>query len=136
MITTVDALCRLEQAKSSGVLDELCRRNHVDLLVLFGSALTNPDPGDLDIAVAFEHGFSAGLLQFIDGLADLVPGDHLDVMPLDSAGPVAGHRALTNGRVLFATSPRAFYDRQSFFINHYIDTQHMRDALLEQLAGR
>lgn len=136
MITTVDALDRLEQAISSGALEKVCRRHHVDLLVLFGSALTSPDPGDLDIAVAFESGFSEGLLLFVDDLADLVPGGHLDVMPLDSAGPVAGHRALTHGRVLFATSSRAFYDRQSFFINHYIDTQHMRDALLEQLASR
>lgn len=135
MGSVLDALARLEQAESSGALEAVCRRNRVDLLVLFGSSLTSTTPGDVDVAVAFEHGFGTNLLQFIDELADLVPGDHLDVMPLDSAGPVAGQRALTQCRVLFATTPRAFFDRQTFFINHYIDTQPMRDALLESLRA-
>lgn len=135
MATVSDALARLGQAEASGALETLCRRRRVDLLVLFGSALTSQAPGDVDLAVAFEPGFSRNLLDFADELADLVPGDHLDIMPLDSAGPVAGQRALTRGRVLFATSPRAFFDRQTFFINHYIDTQPMRDALLESLRA-
>lgn len=133
MITVADSLSRLEDAGSSGELDELCRRHGVDLLVLFGSALDKPTPRDIDVAVAFGAGRSGGLLAFIDDLADMVPGDHLDVMALDSAGPVAAHRALVPGRVLYATSPRAFFDRQSFAINHYIETKPLRDALLESL---
>lgn len=73
-------------------------------------------------------------LLFLDGLAALVPGDHLDVMDLAAAGPVAMRRALVDCRVLYATTPAAFFERQVFAINHYIETQPLRDALLESLT--
>lgn len=134
MISVSDSLLRLEEAISSGAVEELCHRYHAELLVLFGSALDSHTPGDIDIAVAFGPGHQQNILHFIDALADLIPGDNLDVMLLDAANPVALARALTNPRVLFARTPRAFYDRQTFAINHYIDTQHFRDAQLEALS--
>jgi len=135
MISVADSLEHLEGATASGEIEKLCREFHVELLVLFGSALTKDDPGDIDLAVAFSPGYKSGLLEFVDALSDLVPGDHLDVMSLEGAGPVALARALTQPRVLFSATPRAFYDRQTFAINHYIDTQHFRDAQLEILSS-
>lgn len=135
MITATESLERLEDVLDSGELSEVCRKHHVDLLVLFGSSLNQPDPGDIDLGVAFKPDAKHFFLEFVDELAGLVPGDHLDVMSLDSAGPVAMQRALVAPRVLYAATPRAFYDRQTFAINHYIDTQHLRDALLRSLTG-
>ncbi|QGH70772.1 hypothetical protein [Pseudactinotalea sp. HY158] len=51
------------------------------------------------------------------------------------AGTVAATRALTCPRVLDASSPRALCDRQSFAINHSIDTSHLRELLARSLTG-
>ncbi len=134
MITVGEQLASLEAAQASGALGELCENHQVDLLVLFGSVLTSSTPGDIDLAVAFRPDSPADLLGFLDALADVAPGDHLDVMNLGIAGPVAQHRALTNCRVLFAATPAAFHERQIFAINHYIETKPLRDALLRSLA--
>lgn len=134
MISISDSLQRLDAVTASGALEELCRRHKVELLVLFGSALTAEAPGDIDLAVGFAHGHRHELLDFLDALYELIPGDHLDVMPLDTAGPVALHRALTAPRVLFSITPQAFHERQIFAMMYYMDTQHFRDAILESLA--
>lgn len=68
--------------------------------------------------------------------AELVPGDHLDLMNLADAGPVAYHRALTHCRVLYSASSAAFAEREIFAITHYLETQPLRDLLLERLASR
>lgn len=129
-----EAIRLLESAVSSGALASLCREHQVDLLVLFGSAVHASDPGDIDLAVAFAPGEPHDLLSFLDALAALVPGDHVDVMDLAVAGPVAMRRALVDCLVLYATTPAAFFERQIFAINHYIETQPLRDALLESLT--
>lgn len=134
MISVKDSLQHLHVALSTGAIAALCEKYSVDVLVLFGSAVDSEDPGDVDIAVAFEYGHKSNLLLFIDALSDLVPGDNLDIMSLADAGPVALARALTAPKVLYARTHRSFYDRQTFAINHYIDTQHLRDAQLRILA--
>lgn len=134
MVGVSEALRQLDSAVASGVLATLCQEQRVDLLVLFGSAVSSPDPGDIDLAVAFVPGEPHDLLGFLDALARMVPGDHLDVMDLGAAGPVAMRRALTECRVLYATTPGAFFERQIFAINHYIETQRLRDALLDSLT--
>lgn len=134
MITVSDALDRLRGAVRSGTLAQVCRNRRVDLLVMFGSALNRSDPGDIDLAVAFEPGGRSDLLGLIDDLAEIIPGDHLDVMNLDRASPVALHRALSSPEVLYSTSRSAFSERQIYAIVNYIDTAHLRDDLLESLA--
>ncbi|GAA2182866.1 hypothetical protein GCM10009785_23940 [Brooklawnia cerclae] len=108
MITVAEQLDALDGSAASGALARLCRRHRVDVLVLFGSAVDSQTPGDIDLAVAFEHGAVSDLLGFVDALATLVPGNHVDVMDLDRAGPVAQHRALTRCRVLYMRTPAAF----------------------------
>ncbi|MGB3954144.1 MAG: hypothetical protein WBL05_02475 [Brooklawnia sp.] len=135
MITVHGQLAALNAAVESGALESLCRERSVDLLVLFGSALEAIAPGDIDLGVAFTHGSDGDLLTFLDALAQVVPGDHFDVMDLDRAGPVARHRALTRCRVLFASTPAAFYERQIFAINHYIETRPLREALVRKLSS-
>ncbi|WP_448073694.1 hypothetical protein [Georgenia yuyongxinii] len=55
-------------------------------------------------------------------------------MALASAGPVAMHRALTTGEVLYTADPQVFAERQIFAIDHYIETAPLRRALLRSLA--
>lgn len=138
MGTVARMLHRLESARDSGALADLCRRHDVELLVLFGSAATRPHghpaPQDLDLALAFRRGERGHLLAVIDDLAEIADGDVLDVMDLASADPVAMQRALTTGTVLYAEHPQAFTERQIFAINHYIETEPLRRALLESLT--
>lgn len=134
MVGVLEALSHLDSAVGSGVLPTLCQEQRIDLLVLFGSAVNSTDPCDIDLAVAFIPGEPHDFLRFLDALAGIVPGDHVDVMDLDAAGPVARRRALTDCRVLYATTPAAFFERQIFAINHYIETQPLRDALLDSLT--
>lgn len=135
MITVAQQLKALTAATANGELADCCRAHSVDLLVQFGSSLTNPHPGEIDLAVGFDRSVEHDLLAFIEALSALVPGDHLDFMDLDRAGPVAQHRALTQGRVLFQASAAAFHERQIFAINHYIETKPLREALLRSLAS-
>lgn len=48
------ALQRLRIAVDDDRLAALCREHRVELAVLFGSALTSEEPGDVDLAVGFE----------------------------------------------------------------------------------
>lgn len=138
MGTVALSLRRLHQARASGSLADLCGQHELELLVLFGSAASPEanaaEPGDIDLAVAARHGGSVDLLGVTESLADLMGGDHLDVMDLALAGPVARHRALTTGEVLYADTPHTFAERQIFAINYYIETAPMRAAVLESLT--
>lgn len=138
MGTVAQSLDRLLAARNSGELAALCERQELELLVLFGSAAsreeTSREPADIDLAIASRGGGSVDLLAVIDDLAQLVGGDHLDVMDLAMADPVAMHRAMTGGEVLYEGEPHAFAEKQIFAINHYIDTAHMRRAVLESLT--
>lgn len=138
MGTVARSLRRLRAARDSGELAALCRRHGLELLVLFGSAAsrvpTSREPGDIDLAIASRHGGSADLLAVVEDLAGLTGGDDLDVMDLALAGPVAMHRALTAGEVLYEENPRVFAERQIFAINHYIETAPLRRAVLESLT--
>lgn len=57
-------------------------------------------PADVDVAVGFDPRAVGDIRGVIEALASLslVPGDHLDVMDLDRAGPVARVEALIKGR--------------------------------------
>lgn len=133
--TVREALCVLEDAVSSGALTQLCDRHGVDLVMFFGSAVDGEDPGDIDLAVAFGRRADQDFLATVTDLLALVPGDHLDVMDLDRADPVGRYAAMTGGRLLFARTPADFWERQIFAINHYIETQPLRDAVLRSLAS-
>ncbi len=91
-------------------------------------------PGDIDIAVGFVPGAQRDLLGVIEALGELVPGEHLDVMDLDRAGPVARVEALVGGRVLFESGPCVFTRRELQALGEYLDTAYLREALLRELA--
>lgn len=91
--------------------------------------------GDIDLALAFDRHADKDFLATVTDLLALVPGDHLDVMDLDRADPVGRYTAMTGGRPLFAWPPADFWERQIFAINHYVETQPLRDAVLRSLAS-
>jgi len=134
---TIDAAttrASLLAAVDDGRVRSMCERLGLDLLVLFGSALTTDDPGDVDLAVGYGPGVDHDLLAFLDAVHDLAPGDFVDVLDLDRAGPVARVQALIRGRVLYERSPGTFTRREMFALGEYAETSHMREALLRELT--
>jgi len=101
--------------------------------VLFGSAVTEDDPGDIDLALAWSRDQRSDLVAFVVSLMEIV-GDSIDVMDLDRAGPVARQRALTRGEVLVELNPHAFAERQMHAIREFIETEPFRRLDLELMA--
>ncbi|MDO5627712.1 MAG: hypothetical protein Q4G43_05250 [Mobilicoccus sp.] len=133
-VSVQQALAAVEAAGRDGRLRAVCDAHGIELVTLFGSALHGSDPKDLDVALGFRHDVPYDLLAAINALADLVPGDVLDIMDLNRAGPVARVEALVGSRVLHESAPGVFTRRELHALGEYIDTAHLRDALLRELA--
>lgn len=125
----------LRAAAGSGALRSALAGLDVELVVLFGSALDGAAPRDVDVAVGFHPGVSGDPLAVLDAVAAVAPGDHIDLLDLDRAGPVARVESLTKGVVLLETTPGAFTRRQMFAMGEYVETAYLREALLRDLAS-
>lgn len=112
----------------------LCERFHVELLVLFGSAVSGEAPRDVDLAAGFVHGADKNVVAFVNALTELVPGDHIDLLDLNTAGPVARVEALTKGRVLYEARPSIHAEREIAALGEYLDTAYLREMLLQEPA--
>lgn len=125
---------RLRTASVRQALAELSRRYDVSLLVFFGSgAAGRPDPRDIDLAARFDPYHPARVLAFLDELADVVGTDRVDLMVLNTAGPVAREEALVFGESLFMASPDLFAEAQIAATMERLETDHLRRAQLEML---
>lgn len=136
MVTVADALHELHRHVASGQLADVCERLGIQLLVLHGSARSRPDTArDIDLAYAAAPDAAPDHIDVVEALADLVPGDHLDVMPLGRADPVATYAALGRGEALFEAQPGLLAERRIRAFGEYRDTQKFRDLALS-LVGR
>ena len=137
-ITVSQALVRLRTLAASGELAEICRGHDVEIVTLFGSAALPEGSGlarDIDVAVGFVPGASRDFLAVVNALLDAVPGDHLDVMDLDRAGPPAQRAALFGSQILFESSGAVSAERQMKAFIAYEDTRWLRDLQLECLRS-
>lgn len=119
----------------TGELAAFCADLGIDLLVLFGGARVDAArAGDIDLAYAFDRVAQGDDLAVVNALSERYPGDHLDLMPLDRADPVAALAALLEGEVLVERTPDAFAERQVLALGLFRDTQHLRDLALRAMA--
>lgn len=135
-MTVADALHELHRHVASGQLADVCESLGIELLVLHGSARSRPDTAsDIDLAYAAVANADPDHLDVVEALGDLVPGDHLDLMPLRRADPVAAYAALGRGEPLFEAQPGLLAQRRIRAFGEYRDTQKFRDLALS-LVGR
>ena len=128
------ALHRLQAAAQDGRLEQLCRRQGVRVLTVFGSAVrADAEPRDLDVAVAFEHHGAADVLALLDELTQLTMSDDLDLLVLDRAGPVARERALVDCLPLYESEPTAYATAQVAAMGERMDTEWLRALDLETM---
>jgi predicted nucleotidyltransferase len=108
----------------------------VELFVLFGSAADDDqDPGDVDIAVAFDRAAPADVLGLLEELHRATGYEGFDVLDLRRAGPVAREQALVDCRLLHQAEPGLFANAQIAAIMERIETDEFRRIQLELMAG-
>lgn len=130
-----EALERLYRSVESGELAELCQRNGVELLVVFGGAARgDSDPSDLDIAVRFHLRAVRDALTLISDLYDITGLEAIDLMVLNDAGPLARERAMVEGRLIYQARPGTFATQQIAAIMERLDTDHLRRLELELMT--
>jgi predicted nucleotidyltransferase len=127
----------LREAAAHGALAELCRRQGLDLLLVFGSVIVeSEDPRDLDVAIRFAPNSGAyDTLKILDDLYRLTGSERIDLMVLNRAGPLARERALSTGEPLFQLKQGDFANAQIAAIMERLDTDRFRALDLELLSS-
>lgn len=134
MSDALAGLVRLRAASVDGSLEDLCREHDVVLLVVFGSALDRPDQAaDLDLAVRLDPYHAAKVLPLLDALSEIAGKGAVDLMVLNTAGPVAREQALVYGEPLFEATPNVHAEAQIAASMERMDTDHLRQAQLQML---
>lgn len=130
-----DALHRLRSLPDRE-LETLCRRHHVRVLTVFGSALRDrvADPGDLDLGVMFEPGAPHDVLSLLEDLIAALGTEHLDLLDAQRASETARMRAIGEGEPIFESEPGAYAVARAAAMTLYWDTEHLRRAALEHLS--
>ncbi|HSK22155.1 MAG TPA: hypothetical protein VK906_03220 [Egicoccus sp.] len=140
MGTPSEGLQRLRDAAASGVLDDVCARLGISILVVFGSAATaepGRPPRDLDVAIRLHDGAGTDLVDVTNALIDLTGTSEVDVLDLARAGVVARARALGPGsEPLHEDEPGAVALAQMAALTYAMETAPMRRRDLELLADR
>ena len=140
-----EALRRLEGAAEDGRLQAVCRTLDVVLVTVFGSAVRDPASArDLDVAALFGRRAVMAPLELVGALVDIPPRaggaptgtDAVDLLVLDEADPVARFNATSRGRPLYQDAPTRWGSTQMGYATMLFDTEHLRRAELERMAGR
>ncbi len=128
----------LQRSARAGELDQLCDDLGIELLGIFGSAAAalrvragharvgigvGPEPHDLDVAVAFSG--ARDLLGLIDRLTGLTGCEHIDVLDLGRADPLARAAGLS-GVGLYERHPSAWGEAHLVAMQHAWDTAPLR----------
>lgn len=126
---------RLEGAVEDASIRDVCQDFAVDLLAMFGSAVSDPDTAqDLDIAVRFTRYDAGQVLILLDRLAEIADSDALDLVVLNTAGPVIKERALLRPLVLFESGPGVWANAQIAAMMERMETAPFRDAALALMS--
>jgi predicted nucleotidyltransferase len=134
--TPAEGLARLRAAAESGELDALCRRHHIRVLTVFGSAARGePTARDLDIGVMTEPGAPFDIIDAINDLIDLTHVNDVDLAHLNRGGPLIRERALVGSVGLHESEPYALARAANVASLERMDTDWMRRLSLELMAG-
>lgn len=115
-------------------LPELFRVRGVRLAYLFGSALREPAPDDVDLAVLMREGSA---LDLYPDLVRALGTDRLDLVDLATAPPLLRFQVVRDGVVLFREGEEVENEFELAAIREYRDTRHHRaiqDAYLRERA--
>ncbi|MGH7461136.1 MAG: type VII toxin-antitoxin system MntA family adenylyltransferase antitoxin [Longimicrobiales bacterium] len=110
-------------------LDECCARLGLRMVVLFGSRATGSPPpqsdSDLDLAIAFVNGQRREFWDCHDALAELFPGQSLDLVFLSDADPLFRWEILSEGVLLWGDVDD-FLEMRAFAYRDFHDSADLR----------
>ena len=115
------------------VADYLATRPEIKVGYIFGSRATNKGNklSDIDIALlidrallkgSFPYGYKARILT---DLAKILRTDRMDLVILNDAPCLLGHRVIRYGKVLFSRDESERIDFQVSMINKYLDIKRL-----------
>lgn len=131
-----DALARLVDAADDGRLAQVCRRLDIVLVTVFGSAVRDvANARDLDVAVLFGQREATAPLQMLEQLVAWTGIEAVDLMVLDDAEPAARFNGLVGAVPLYEDEPGRWARTQMAAAGEVFDTEWMRRAELQRMAG-
>jgi predicted nucleotidyltransferase len=111
-------------------LSGFCRKNSIDLLILFGSHARGEihPASDVDIAIKFRRGAEISKLELIYKLNDLFNGKDVDLVILTAnTDPLLLYEVFSNGRPLYEEDPDIFEKEKLRAWKLYLDTAKIRE---------
>ncbi len=110
-------------------IQEFCKENKIELLILFGSHAseeTHPK-SDIDVAVKFKRGTEISKLELIYKLDDLFNGKSIDLVVLTTdTDPLLLYEIFFNGRPFYEKDPDIFEKEKLRAWKLYLDTEKLR----------
>lgn len=110
---------------------------------LFGShAKGNPSKdSDIDTAVLLRKGvrrsvYADAALKYTCDLIRLLKFDHIDIMILNSAGPIARHQVYHHGKLIFCRDKKEALRFKDLSISEYLDFLPFRRRAEERMFKR
>ncbi len=123
-------------------IKSFCRTNGIALLVLFGSSAGTRagHVNDLDIAVKFKQGIKVSKLKLIYKLDDLIIGNKIDLVVLDSdTSSLLLHEIFSKGECLFEFKKDIFLMEKLRAWKLYLDSDkilRMRTKYLKDFSQK
>ena len=110
-------------------IQEFCKENKIELLILFGSHAseeTHPK-SDIDVAVKFKRGTEISKLELIYKLDDLFNGKSIDLVVLTTdTDPLLLYEIFFNGKPLYEKDSDIFEKEKLRAWKLYLDTEKIR----------
>lgn len=113
-----------------------CRKEGIDLLILFGSQATGKKlPGsDIDVAVKMGKGTKHSKLELIAALTDFFGKGEIDLVILTrDTDPLLLHEIYSKGSLIYEVRPGLFENEKLRAWHLYLDTEKLRRKQKEYL---
>lgn len=114
-------------------LKPLLKEEGLQLVLLFGSAVTGKTHKHSDIDLAFLFDKPVDILSLTNKVIRLLHDDNIDVVDLRRTSPLMQFSIMKNGKLIYERTPDIFNVFYSLAFRRYIDTKKMRIAQVEAI---
>ena len=125
-MTKADGTISIEDIRDR--LSPLLKDEGLQLILLFGSAVTGKMHKRSDIDIAFLFGRPVDILTLTNKIIRLLHTNNIDVIDLKHASPLLKFSIVKNGTLIYEKEQGIFNELYSLAFRRYIDTRKMRIA--------
>ena len=118
----------LSEAQIREKLSPLRRDANLNLIILFGSAVTGSTHAHSDIDLAFSFQSAVDIVSLTNTVTQLLGTDNVDVVDVRRASPLLSFSIVRTGRLLYEDAPGQYNQFCSLAFRMYADTKKLRDA--------